>query len=144
MKRGFCAVLGACVLLFAGADLKDKVVTAERFVIVDVDGHERARLGTISDGSPTLSFKDKNGDVNFILLQGSDGQTAFVLSDAAKKDRLRFGVDGKGSPFFMMLDDTEKERLGLAVEQGLGVGVGGQDVERPDGDFGRAHGELSG
>ena len=83
-----CAALGGVFLSWrAPCD----TVSAERFVLVDPSGKQRATLSAYETGAPQLTFLDKKGRAVATLATDADG--AFLaLTDAKGEKSVRYAA----------------------------------------------------
>ncbi|HEY0307395.1 MAG TPA: hypothetical protein VGB94_04485 [Acidobacteriaceae bacterium] len=90
LKAGMFALL---VLISAGVILgaaspSPKILSAERFVLVDAAGNERAELSSNSK-SAALQFLNSNGSKGMVLMTGDAGN-GLLVSDMMGKSRANF------------------------------------------------------
>ena len=142
-----CSLLGGMIsgrLLTAKAatetkaeEQDKKVVTAEKFVVVDKNGKERAVLdvsegrsglwiydengkprvvlGGIQEGGG-LGLSDKNGKLRISLVEGT-GRGGLYVTDKNEKLRAAFGMTWKGRVGLVLADENENYRVELRQDQ---------------------------
>ncbi len=107
------AVIAAVVLMGQATESKVvKVIEAEKFVLRDGQGRQRAELFAHKDVSG-LAFSDQKGRVRIVMGVDKDSQT-FHLMNENQIPRVSIGLDEKGSTL-LMWDSHQKLRLGLGV-----------------------------
>ncbi len=85
LKRAGGVVLGViAVLLLMGHVVGEKVVEAERFVLLDSSGQPRAVLA-VAEGGSGLYLYDNTGKLRAGLVGGSADETALTLYDTNGK-----------------------------------------------------------
>jgi hypothetical protein len=97
LRRVFLLLPVAGLLLGAGAaevkDWKGKSVTAEKFILVDGDGRERAALSTGKGAEPVLEFYNKDHSLLLNAGKSPDNGVGFIqFFDSAGK--FKGGVGG--------------------------------------------------
>jgi len=103
-NRRLVRIGGAALVVFAGLGAMSlrstcDTVSAERFVLLDTQGRQRALLTAYdTGGAPQLALYDKKGRASATLGIGKTG--AFLsLADADAEKTVRYGVDcGAGEP----------------------------------------------
>ena len=123
----------------AAADRTVKVISAQKFQLVDLDGTPRGEWFVRPDGLPTMTFYDRERAPRVrigmaeradpeILLWGKDQSSSLALgiaqvapylrlADRDKKVRIKLFVDKGEDPVFLLADNQEKDRLMLMVPQ---------------------------
>jgi hypothetical protein len=111
-----------------------EVVKARRFLLVDENGKERARLGlakafsglvlSSENGSAValaagndmqaLTFMGENGKQRAVLMTLKDGHAGLAVLDENEKPRARLVVD-KDGPGLNLLDENDKIRAALQL-----------------------------
>jgi len=89
-----------------------KVVRANRFVLEDEKGKNRAMLTTFADGAG-LTLYDENSKARVMLGVSNDGPALF-LYDEKGKGRARLAASNNG-PGLQLCDEKGKTRAGLNV-----------------------------
>src|SRR5260221_4965953 len=97
-NRRLVRIGGAALIVFAGLGAMSlrstcDTVSAERFVLLDTQGRQRALLSASdTGGAPQLALYDKKGRASATLGIGKTG--AFLsLADADAEKTVRYGVD---------------------------------------------------
>jgi hypothetical protein len=93
-------------------------VRAERFVLVDADGNEWARLGWSDDGQgPGLFLADPTGQAVLSFVEASDGRTypSLLMMDANRDVRLSVAVAPEGA-WLDLMDEQGQKRLSVAQQ----------------------------
>jgi len=85
----------------------EKVVTAQKFQLVDADGKERGAFAVGGDGMATLTELSKSGDPRAVLGAGADGLTALNLAHKGKL-RAQMKIAAGGAPNLELWDDSGK------------------------------------
>ena len=103
-------VVGAGLLMGQASPTKKvpKVITAEKFRVVDKDGNLRIGLGVEPDGSPRLMFIDEDGKTRIGLYVERDDSTGMVLNDKDEKGGIELRVLPDGSPGLVLKDKDGK------------------------------------
>jgi hypothetical protein len=83
----------------------EKVVTAQKFELVDADGKERGSFAVSGDGMASLTELSKSGDPRAVLGAGADGLTALSLAHHGNL-RAQLKVAAGGTPNFEMWGDN--------------------------------------
>src|SRR3954469_1842395 len=94
---------------------QEKVLQAERFVVVDPAGKLRAVLGLAADDSLSLRLYDQAGKQRLALGVLADGSPSLLLKDPAGKPRAGLLVKADGSPSLGLYDQAGKQRLTLGI-----------------------------
>jgi hypothetical protein len=113
LTLGVAAIAGliggsvSTVVMTPGAAKADagKVVTAQKFELVDADGKERGSFAVGGDGMATLTELSKSGDPRAVLGAGADGFTALNLAHHGKL-RAQLKIAAGGAPNFEMWGDN--------------------------------------
>ena len=107
------AALGlACIGWLAAMTPVCKTVWAERFVLKDARGKERAVLTAWeTGGTPKFSLYGKGGKEIATLSVGEDGNGYLALYDAKGKKSMRFSVGQEGEAVEGVEEDADKGRL---------------------------------
>ena len=105
------AALGfVCVGWLASMTPVCKTVWAERFVLKDARGKERAVLTAYeTGGTPKFSLLGERGQTLATLSVGDDGNAFLALFDAKGKKSQRFSVGGQGPTPEGAVDASEEE-----------------------------------
>ncbi|UCH33451.1 MAG: hypothetical protein JSV65_12845 [Armatimonadota bacterium] len=108
---GLAAVFGA--VLFVGAVTPQEIVEAEKFVLRDAEGRQRAVL-QVPEWGPCLSLYDAAGTTQVALyINGS--RPGVRLSDTNGKERAILEVDE--GPLFALFDERGQQRAGIGVQE---------------------------
>ncbi len=124
----------------AALERPQKVVSAQKFQLVDLDGTPRAEWFVKPSGLPVITLYDRersprirmgiadDGDPEIMLwgkgqsssvAVGLDRATPYLrLAGKNKKDRIKIFVDKGAEPVLLFADENEKDRLMLMVPQG--------------------------
>lgn len=126
LKRiGVLAVLGLGALMLLGQATPSaitpavpaaKVIEAEKFVLRDPTGRERAELSVLADGSPTLGFVDPDGKPRALFGLGADGAPGLALLGPDDKGRLTLSVRRDGAAAVILVDAGGRPRARLDLE----------------------------
>lgn len=118
-RLGTLALVLVALGAAAGAKLADgpKVVEAERFVVRDPDGKERASLGIGKDGRPGLVLYDAGGKERARLTLQKDGAMLALVGDAESYVGLAVGKLGPA----LMLEGEDRKRSSVLSTQSLGL-----------------------
>jgi hypothetical protein len=94
-----------------------KAVTAERFVVVDANGKERAQFGMHSGGEIALVIWNK--DEHEVASLGIDkaGLPRLSFSNPKGKTLVSVGLMDEQSPVIVLYDKDEVRRMALAVKE---------------------------
>lgn len=162
--RSLAAVLGVMVLAVVGATgflfwglaragylgAGAPSVTAQRFVLTDGAGAERAVLSTLDDGSVRLALNGTDGVARVKLTVLENGAPGLTLADASGRPRVVLGLlpDETSTLVFADRDGQTRAVLGLSMDEaanlvfadrsgitriGFGVaGTGGATVTLPE------------
>lgn len=93
-----------------GKPTPQREVMAQKFVLVDADGKDRAILGVMAAGSG-LFFLDKNGKDRAGLLMSADGDSSLSLIDKNGKDRVGLLVTADGEPGLILADENRARAM---------------------------------
>jgi hypothetical protein len=121
LPTGLSVAALAVALLALGLSLwarGEDTVRAERFVVVDPDGNEWARLGWSDDGQgPGLLLADPAGQAVLSFVQANDGRTypTLLMMDANRVVRLSAAVAGEGA-WLDLYDEQGQKRLSVAQQ----------------------------
>lgn len=85
---------------------KDKVISAQKFAVVDADGKERGSFA-VTDGTVSLALLGKEGQARGSFAAGVDGLTALTLTHKGQA-RARIEIEGNGNPSINLWDETGK------------------------------------
>lgn len=122
---GGAALLGLVVMVVAGADPKDKpakVVEAERFVLRDPGGKQRAVLEVNSRNFTSLTLSDAEAKPRMTFIVTADGSPVVNLADEQGKPRISFASSRVfGGSILNIADKEGKIRVGLAVRDDGGL-----------------------
>lgn len=106
--------LAALVLGIVGGEAQ--TLRAERFVLMDADGNEWARLGWSDDGQgPGLFLADPTGQAVLSFVEASDGRTypSLLMMDANRAVRLSLAV-AREFAWLDLMHEQGQERLSVA------------------------------
>lgn len=112
-----CAIVGTTVFLGAAASKKAKPqaeVQAQRLVLVDTLGKERAEFAMLSEHQPGLKLSDNDGRPRLTLSLTQHGEPLLSFVDASGTPRILMGLDLYGT-FLRVNDDAGSLRATLAV-----------------------------
>jgi hypothetical protein len=137
MAAGALAILG-CLTMAAVRDTQ--VIRAEKFIVTDDLGHERALLGMYK-GVPALVLDDETGNNRVLVTSTGDGPD-IAMSDENGKARVELTVT-KDRPVLRFRDENERVRIGLGAtgesdflemngENGKPCAILGTDKDEPD------------
>jgi hypothetical protein len=101
-----------------------QTVEAERFVLRDRQGNQRALLETRPDGAPRLALRDKDGKDRVELLVAADGAPILNFLDRGGAIRLGLLVAADGEPDLNFADHEGDIRLNLGVARSGAPEVG--------------------
>ena len=109
------AAFGAAALiaLMAGAMQPAKVVEAQGFNMLGLDGKPRIKLATLSKGEPFLGFGDSQGTGRLELKINGNGTPLVALRDDEGDTRVTMIVAADDTAELGFLDADGKARLGL-------------------------------
>lgn len=89
---------------------KDRVISSERFSLVDKHGQERAAFGLTPAGHPALMMARKDGTSAILIgFDEATGVPAVALMDGSGRERLTLQileVEGQQSPALFMRDSA--------------------------------------
>ena len=92
--------------------MDSKEVRAERFVLVDPSGRERAVI-EIDDKAPTLLLFDKQGRARIGLATGEQSGSGLVIFDEDGKKRAQVGLTSAGEAALNLGDAANPQRISL-------------------------------
>jgi hypothetical protein len=119
----------------AGAGPADEV-RAQRFVLVDPDGEERAELGALSDGAARLVIRDKAGKMAAWVGVNGDGDPSLSIVDTQQNKPIAELVIFDGRPRLALCSPAGKPRAGIRISKDGGVGIDLLDASgRPRGSW---------
>ena len=114
--------LGATVLVVGGLALtgwtspQDETVTAQRFMVLDVDGIPRGMFGVLADGASVgMMFTDLAGAKRIELGTDPDGTPRLALWDDQERLRADIGMNADGAARIVLADPSETGRAALSV-----------------------------
>ena len=114
--------LGATVLVVGGLALtgwtspQDETVTAQRFMVLDVDGIPRGMFGVLADGASVgMMFTDLAGAKRIELGTDPDGSPRLALWDDQERLRADIGMNADGAARIVLADPSETGRAALSV-----------------------------
>lgn len=129
---GALVVLGIAAVVLMGqakSSKVTKVIEAEKFVLRDSSGSERALLSSkdavfltlfdrngkirASINETSLAIADKNGKVRIGLVVSDEGNPIVVLQNEAGKERASLYLRSDGSPGLVLRDEAMKPRAAL-------------------------------
>lgn len=94
-----------------------ETIVAERFVLSDSLGHERASLSFNEFGGPSLILYDEQGESR-IALEVLFGNVAHFEMNAGGQTRVRLLLFEDGEPHFSIYDDKERIRMTIGIDNG--------------------------
>ena len=98
--------------VLGAADTASKTIRAERFVLVDASGKERAELSASGNAS-ALQFFNPDGSRALVLLAGGAGNGVFI-SNSEGKDRLSmFASADKSATLSLTKEGSQKDAVVL-------------------------------
>jgi len=92
-----------------------KVITAEKFLLVDDEGKAHAELTMLDSKSPTLRFIGKGDETLVGLGALSDESSYLAFFDKKGKLRVSLAVSSDGTPALSLYDEEGKKRTELLV-----------------------------
>jgi len=133
---GILVLLGVAAVMVMGqaGSGKQRIVTAEKFVLQDEGGKERGLLFANPDGIAGLMLSDSKGNPRFMAAVKPDGDTSLnIFGD--RKNRMALGANGiafkiqdedrafitlqdNGDPLLKYTDKYGKRRLFLMLNKG--------------------------
>jgi hypothetical protein len=134
--RQCAAVVGLCALGLALAGQARptpvaKVISAERFSLMDASGRIRASLYTKNErGSPVLTFSDDAGTRRIVLGLTDGGSLGLDIFDQQGRGGIVLGVGSNGNSNFFATDRLGKTRVVLGVTT---EGTPGLELSNKDG-----------
>lgn len=93
------------------ASKEKRVVTAEDFHLVDVEGKLRGALFVSAKGEPGFALFDKDGKDRILLMLNADGSALIDLHDEGGESRARLSLAKDGSSSLRMVGDPSVELL---------------------------------
>jgi hypothetical protein len=109
------ATLGLVLLLGATSDKLADEIRAKRFVLIDGNGTERAKLSEETDGEVRLTLSDKKGKVRAGLSVGADGSSRLTLYHTNQEGRAGLRLNSEGSPSLLLDVPSKKATVKLGV-----------------------------
>lgn len=92
-----------------------KVLTAEKFVLVDAEGTVRATLGKTAEKPTGLQVYDANGSRRALLGVTDEGSTYLYFYGKDRRPRVSLATFWKGSPAFELRDAKGRIRVRLVA-----------------------------
>lgn len=114
--KSICMGLFICIFisyigsLFARAGLNNSVISAEKFVLTDKNGKERAVFEAGDDDSVSLYFLDRMGRKRIKIGMEHEIFTGLEVLDVNNKKRVELGATAKSSGF-VLYDKSSKIKL---------------------------------
>lgn len=132
MKAGMAGLVALIVglAILGVAAPTPKVLTAERFVLVDESGRERAELSSNTKAS-ALQFLNSNGTDALVLTAGS-GDNGVILSDKNGEDRLGFIASSDGTVDLSFYRDHGKQETLKITDNPEGTAISVRDSTGKD------------
>ena len=120
--------LGALICLAVGAARRgavNKIIEAERFVLLDDAGKMRARLGLLEDGGESsLWFFDQNGEARLTLSVNKSGSPAIQFAGTHNDQGILITTNADGGSPLMTMQGKGERKLHLDVADGsAGISV---------------------
>lgn len=122
LKRVLCAVIllmGAALLL--GQAEPNHVVEAQKFVLLDAEGKERAVLDSNEQGGANLVLVDAKGKQR-VNLGMTQSDTLLSLLDSNEKVRAMLGTDSAHGTF-LAINNANGRKRALFIDDKKGVGL---------------------
>lgn len=110
--------LGVGILVVGRAE---KIVAAQKFVVVDSAGRETGWLDG-AGGFPRLAFVDGKERTRMVMDVGSDGSARVLVRDGDEKTRILMGTKPDGTPMLFLLD-AEGKVVWSALQPELALGA---------------------
>jgi hypothetical protein len=107
-----------------GVDPVQSEVRAQRFVVVDSAGNERAELGIRPDGKPALRLWDDTRTLLAQLEIDQAGMPRLAFETGDGTPLVQLGVLDKQYPVFIMGGADGKRGIGMAVGEGMAATIG--------------------
>jgi hypothetical protein len=109
-------ILVAAGVLMGQTRPSEKVVEANRFVLRDAEGRERARWLVGPDHSAGLGLYDQQQSLRLLVATALDGNSRFVMFNQAGKAQvqLRLSPDGRARLDLADAEGRRRLKLGLA------------------------------
>jgi hypothetical protein len=111
----FALILAVAVVLLSQAAPSERTVEAERFVLKDAEGRERARLALALDDLVSFVLLDANGTSRAVLAAAPDGTTGLMLNNREGKTQFRARVQRFGPASVTVFDSDSWRRAALSV-----------------------------
>lgn len=92
-----------------------KVISAEKFLLVDGNGKSHAALELWDDTSPRLSFQDNDGKIRVVLGLSSDGNPVLLLADNEQELRVMLYLRTDEMPSLAFFDKSTNQRTGFGL-----------------------------
>ena len=109
-----------------------KVIEAQMFKLVDMQGNPRAVLTFGQTADPVLEFYDKGGNVRASLSFTEYGEPAFELNNAAGNARFTVGISPGEQPHLTLSNNDQPALLMWIDDDGTpsaaGIGPNGETV----------------
>src|SRR5262249_58360778 len=93
---------------------RDKTVEAEKFVLVDANGRQRAAIQVLPNGLVDFSLQDANGGDRVKIGVEADGSASIGLFDAKGHQVAMLGEEKDGHTGFLLSGPDGKGRASLA------------------------------
>ena len=122
------AVLRAQGAAESEVDGVPREIQAQRFVVVDDTGKERAEFGILPNGEAGMIVWNKGKSALVSLRIDQAGMPHFVFENSHGRALLELGVLENRSPILVMRDAEGRRRLGIMVTEGGSVAIGFYDT----------------
>lgn len=113
-RAGALALVLIVAMVLMGHVLDEKVVEAERFVLLDPNGETRAVL-VVTNGGAGLYLYDNKGKLRTGLVGGMEDETGLSLYGSDGKESARLNVYADGRPSMTLLGKEAKPKATLTV-----------------------------
>ena len=105
-------------------------IRAQRFVVVDETGTERARFGILEHGEPGMIIWTKKKTAALTATIDRLGGPRVTLTERGGEDLLTLGIANDRHPLLVMTDETGRRRLVIMAGTGAGASVGLYDAQQ--------------
>jgi len=116
LVTGFAIVVVACSANAPSGESGDSI-TVRTLVLVDSNGHERAKMGTGENGVTYLSLRPPNGKADLSLMAGADGDLT-ILFRREESAGMMINSSENGRCAFFIKDKAERSRIAAQVTEG--------------------------
>ena len=133
LKAGLLAsaTLASAAVILGAAAPPPKVYTAEKFVLVDPNGHERAELSANSKAA-ALQFINTNGTRGITIASSNDAGNGINLSDAKGHERAFLLVESDGDASLAITRDGLEQETFILQDNSGGTAMAIRDSEGKD------------